>query len=249
MGSAVMRILLPMALLMAACSTPSPDPVASGSSTPSAAPPSGSPSAPAWSCAENPSPAEMPEGWTGPVRTPSASVTTSIQDGDDSARGYVDLEQVRTQDPRYPAWTFNVASRPPTPTTLDPCTVLSYGLAFDTTRDGDADYLVGIGTDVGEPATTREWVTNLATGETEENRTMRKGTPFDIGWFGESGPRGHRLLLTFLGGWAPDGVDDLRGAAPAGVDATTPFYAWASVEENGQVVAWDYAPDAAWLSR
>ena len=213
--------------------------------SPSAAPPSGSPSEPAASCAANPSPPVAAEGWTGPVRPPSATVTTmdyegsaeySIQDGDDSARGYVDLEQVRTQDPSQPDWILHVASVPPKLATLDPCTVLSYGLVFDTTGDGDADYVVGISTDVAEPATTREWVTNLATGETEENRTRsNKGRPFDFVWFGTGGPQGHRLVVTFL------------GSAPGGIDETTRFYAWASVEGNGQLVAWDYGPDAGWL--
>jgi hypothetical protein len=39
----------------------------------------------------------------------------------------------------------------------------------------------------------------------------------------------------------------LPGSAVGGIDQTTKFYAWASVGEDGQVVAWDYAPDARWL--
>jgi len=32
---------------------------------------------------------------------------------------------------------------------------------------------------------------------------------------------------------------------PFGESST--FYAWSSVTEAGQVTAWDYAPDSAWL--
>jgi hypothetical protein len=46
------------------------------------------------------------------------------------------------------------------------------------------------------------------------------------------------MVFTFLPGSAPPGV--AGGAAS--------FYAWASVTEGDEVVAWDYAPDAAWLS-
>ena len=46
------------------------------------------------------------------------------------------------------------------------------------------------------------------------------------------------MLFTFLPGSTPPGV--AGGAAS--------FYAWASVTEGDEVVAWDYAPDAAWLN-
>jgi len=46
------------------------------------------------------------------------------------------------------------------------------------------------------------------------------------------------MLFTFLPGSTPPGV--AGGAAS--------FFAWASVTEGDEVVAWDYAPDAAWLN-
>jgi hypothetical protein len=52
-----------------------------------------------------------------------------------------------------------------------------------------------------------------------------------------TGSTGPGMLFTFL-----------PGSAVGGIGLNTPFYAWASVEEDGQVVAWDYAPDAGWLN-
>ena len=43
------------------------------------------------------------------------------------------------------------------------------------------------------------------------------------------------MLFTFLGN------------APVGIDDTTSFYAWASLEKDGEVVAGDDAPDVGWL--
>jgi hypothetical protein len=41
----------------------------------------------------------------------------------------------------------------------------------------------------------------------------------------------------------------LPGSGPADLNGrTVRFYAWASATVAGEVVAWDYAPDAAWLS-
>jgi hypothetical protein len=40
----------------------------------------------------------------------------------------------------------------------------------------------------------------------------------------------------------------LGGSRPERIDHKTRFYAWASVSVNGDVVAWDYAPDVGWLS-
>ena len=44
------------------------------------------------------------------------------------------------------------------------------------------------------------------------------------------------MVFTFLG-----------GSRPPGINGNTRFYAWASVEEDGAVVAWDYAPDGGWI--
>jgi hypothetical protein len=36
------------------------------------------------------------------------------------------------------------------------------------------------------------------------------------------------------------------GSDPPGFDSSSRIYAWSVVTRGGEVVAWDYAPDAAW---
>ena len=40
----------------------------------------------------------------------------------------------------------------------------------------------------------------------------------------------------------------LPGSQPPGLTGRSPFYAWSALTRAGETVAWDYAPDAAWLS-
>ena len=46
------------------------------------------------------------------------------------------------------------------------------------------------------------------------------------------------MLFTFIGDSSPD---DLNGMSMR-------FYAWTSCTKDGEVVAWDYAPDSTWLT-
>ena len=40
----------------------------------------------------------------------------------------------------------------------------------------------------------------------------------------------------------------LPGSQPAGLEpASVRFYAWASLTRDGDVTAWDYAPDTGWI--
>jgi hypothetical protein len=208
-------------------------------------PPPASPSAPAASCAPNPAaPSAAPQEWTGPVRPCSATVnpTELIQDEEgDSARGYVDIERVQVDFPSQTHWRLSLASAPPKAATLDPArTVISYGLTFDTTGDGAADYVVGISNEAPQAGDFRVWVTDLATGETEEQSGPPYGYPIEFSHPDEAGPEDDPtqpgMVFTFL-----------AGSAVGGINSTTMFYAWASVEEDGRVVAWDYAPDDGWL--
>jgi hypothetical protein len=42
----------------------------------------------------------------------------------------------------------------------------------------------------------------------------------------------------------------LPGSAPADLNPQmVRFYAWASATRDGEVLAWDYAPDTGWLTR
>ena len=71
-------------------------------------------------------------------------------------------------------WTFALAAPPPEAETLDATqTLISYGLVFETTGDGRADYVVGISNDAPVRGDFRVWVTDLASGETREQVDLR----------------------------------------------------------------------------
>jgi len=200
------------------------------------------PSEAAASCIESPSgPSVEPEGWTGPVRPHSPIVIPSelIMDENDNARGDVDIEQVQVDTPSQTHWRLLLASAPPKANTLDPAsTVISYGLTFDTTGDCDADYVVGVSNEAPQAGDFRVWITDLATGDTTEQVGPPYGFPIEFSHPDERSPDDlgpPAMVFTFL------------GPSAGGINSSTMFYAWASVEEDGQVVSWDYAPDAGWV--
>ena len=120
---------------------------------------------------------------------------------------------------------------------------IAYGVVVDDDRDGIPDRRFGIdnipGTAPGEVGDHRAWMTDLHTG-----RTVGIGAP-RCRWRDQV-----RHLLPGASGRLNGARLELRrrptggGGNPGLVD---PFYAWASVIENGRVVATDYAPDVGWL--
>ena len=215
---------------------PSPGPV-----TPSE--PAASASAGDWTatCPVNPSgPPVGPERWTDPVHPSSSNVISrrTLQDENDSAIGYVDIELVEVDRPsgnQQHYWRVGLADGPPSSALLDPalhgCTVLAYGLTFDTTGDGEADYVVGMSNEKGA---NRGWVTDVATGVT---RSGPPGIPVEWAYPCRDCPRHPpTMVFTFF-----------PGREPGGADNGTLLYAWASVERNGELLAWDYAPDKGWF--
>jgi hypothetical protein len=232
-------VLIWLVLACSACADPSPSapdqPVtaraaSSSSSAPSVPtptdtlplPPSGSPAA---------------EDWTGPVRAPSMTGVPMDRDGSggfasqsddgDAALAYADIERATVDNAGQPHWRLSLAAKPPEAAMLDPAqTVISYGLAFETTGDGTPDYVVGISNEGSARGDFLVWVTDLATGETEEQDGPPYGFPVEFAHPDEGEATG--MLFTFLG-----------GSRPPGITLSTPFYAWASIEEEGEVVAWD----------
>jgi hypothetical protein len=204
-----------------------------------------------WSAAANPSvaPGAAAE-WTGPVRSRPAGAAkieaaeaglVSASDPGDAERPYVDIESVLADVPDQPHWRLLLSGAPPKASTLDPAhTVISYGVAFETTGDETPDYVVGISNDAFPAGDFRVWVTNLATGATDEKLGPPYGFPVEFvhpdGRSPEDEVGEPGMVFTFLG-----------GSRPPGVSSSTRFYAWASVEEDGTVVAWDYAPDGGWV--
>jgi hypothetical protein len=119
---------------------------------------------------------------------------------------------------------------------------IAYGVVEDTDGDGVPDWRYGVdNVPVAAPGadglSSRWWRTDLHTGRTEsavgDHVVLPSGTMF----YGEG-------TDLFLGG-------DVTGSGPAGGGTVgglpKRFYAWASVIQDGRVVATDYAPDAGWL--
>jgi hypothetical protein len=148
-----------------------------------------------------------------------------------------------------PWWELRLAGKPPLAASLDPAQqVVSYGLVLETNGDGTPDFIVGISNDAPRRGQFRTWVTDVATGRSDVQVGPSYGYPVEF-WhpdewvdLGPTGPRdaaGPRdLRFTFLGDSAPPG---------AGLDSR--FFAWSTLTEAGRIVAWDYAPDNAWLVR
>jgi hypothetical protein len=117
---------------------------------------------------------------------------------------------------------------------------IASGVVVDTDGDGVPDWRYGVDNMPLDKrgSSHRWWRTDLHTGRTES------AVGDDIHTLGDSGP-------VFYSG---SGCDMSFGAETTGdqhVDVGLPerFYAWASVIENGRVVATDYAPDVGWLDR
>ena len=247
----VSSVLIWLALSVSGCADASPaatdHPVTTTTASPS---PSEVPS-PMPAATPPPTPAGSPvvAGWTGPVRAPSVTGAAMGADGSggfgsepekgDAARAYADIERVSVDMPSQPHWRLALAAAPPSASSDDGAEiVISYGLAFETTGDGAPDYVVGLSAEGSGTGDYLVWVTDLATGATEEQDGPPYGFPVEFATPDEQDPGlggPPTMLFTFLGN------------APPGVTLSTPFYAWASVEEAGEVVAWDYAPNEGWI--
>jgi hypothetical protein len=121
---------------------------------------------------------------------------------------------------------------------------IAYGVVVDDDRDGIADRRFGIdnvpGTAPGN-GEHRAWMTDLHTGRTWVGLVAilggLGGNKFDTFWTSSHPGR--------TSAWLQFGGTNTRGDVNRGL--VDPFYAWASVIENGRVVATDYAPDVGWL--
>jgi len=168
---------------------------------------------------------------------------TARMDPHDAAVGWVDVVHVRYDDESsQPTWSIELAAKPPLAADLEPGRLIAYGLVLDTTGDGVADYVVGIDNDAPKRGDFHVWVTELATGETDEQIGPPYGFPIEFAHPDEREPGdGLRppMVFTFLGGSAPADLNP----------DTVRFYAWASATRDGEVVASDYAPDAGWMTK
>jgi hypothetical protein len=163
----------------------------------------------------------------------------------DTAVGWVDVVHVRyyQSGPSQWEWSIELAARPPLAANLEPGHFIAYGLVLDTTGDGVADYVIGIDNDAPKRGDFHVWVTDLATGETDEQTGPPYGFPIEFFHPDERRPDDPpgppAMVFTFLPRTAPADLDP----------DTVRFYAWASEARGGEVVATDYAPDAGWMTR
>ena len=192
--------------------------------------------------------------WPGPIRPgvtlpvvddeqlgPSGNPWRGWIDPQDSAIGQVDIGLLAgwgmklREDSQLEAW-------------LDhPGRIVEYGLVVDTDGDRVADCQLALSTDASargtSPSNGPSWrvlLKNLHTGKTDERVGPPYGYPFEFGVAGIEPILGRELsiFIEFLGEW------ERPCEAP---QSRLHWYAYASLTEDGQVTAWDFAPDEGWL--
>lgn len=115
---------------------------------------------------------------------------------------------------------------------------IAYGVVFDDDRDGVPDRRFGTENVPVDPEHRhRTWMTDLHTGQTLVSDGAHIGGAY---------------IDTFFAGGVYGGARFSFGSAtprgPQGMElANRPFYVWASMIQDGRVVATDYAPDVGWL--
>ena len=111
---------------------------------------------------------------------------------------------------------------------------IAYGLVLDTNGDGVPDVRLGMDNmPVTEPGH-RAWRTELDSGRTGSEA----GAPYGL--------VGGRYVDTYFPGEFTGDLAKIHVGLRA-EEPTFRFYAWASLIEDGRVVATDYAPDSGWL--
>jgi hypothetical protein len=235
--------------------TPSPDPSASQAAVASpSATPSPTPTPIHWTDAS------LAEDWPAPVRAephggapvesivvkripvdsescclvyePGRSIDPTGDVGSD-ALPWLDISEVTVETYRV---TINLASVSPQVGPTEQW--IAYGVVFDDDRDGVPDRRFGIDNPVDPEHGHRTWMTDLHTGQTLVSDGAHIGGAYiDTFYPGEL----RDIVARFnFGGDTPRG--------PMGMELDNrPFYVWASVIQDGRVVATDYAPDAGWL--
>ena len=159
----------------------------------------------------------------------------TYHDPQDASEDWVDLKRVSFSGRLQPHWSMRLQARPPRAAGLEPGRLIAYGVVLDTDGDHAADYVIGIDNAGPERGDFRTWVTDLATGQTDEQVGPPYGFPIEF------------IHPDEEGGNAGVGLWFLGGSAPPGVDSSARFYVWAAESRDGEIVASDYAPDGGWM--
>ena len=150
---------------------------------------------------------------------------------------WVDIREVR-----FPG-SWNLASNQP-PMIHPTEQWIAYGAVFDVDSDGVPDWRYGMDNmplDATGERPHRVWVTDLHSGRTEAAAGPPYGPVVGDSFYPAGGDFGVRIGIYGPGrpGQLPKSDEQLA--------TDVHFYAWASVIQDGSVVATDYAPDAGWL--
>jgi hypothetical protein len=203
---------------------------------------------------QQPTPTPTP-GWTGPLHPAAESMPkvspTSLgalgvrwRDGGDADAAGIDILDLEAGGWRRLEWRLALRGAPHDGVPGDPQDrAVEYGLVVDSDGDRVADCEIGINDNAQGPQGYRTWVKNLRTGVTREQDGPPYGYPFDF--TSPEAPADRTMSLYFLQTvpWKTT-----PGAFPcAPFKRAAAFYAWALLTEKGTPVAWDFAPDAAWL--
>jgi hypothetical protein len=225
--------------------SPSPAAVVAPSATPMATP-SPTPTPLLWT------EASLTEGWPGPVRAEPAGgailvpilvkhetssdrwtlgrhIDPSGDTGSDEFP-WVDIQEVGVS-------TYNVTfTLPEFPPDVAPTEQwIAYGVVFDDDRDGVPDRRVGKDNTPETMASWNEnrvWITDLHTGRTVVQEGDYVGEVYVGAYFHGRFSFGHDTPS-----------EGMKGTSLV----NRPLYLWASVIQDGRVVATDYAPDVGWL--
>lgn len=210
--------------------------------------------------------ASLKEDWPAPVRPEPAGGTIVVPlqeemdevipdplgDTGSAAHPWVDIKELQGGGWRI---IIELGSLPPFVAPSEQW--IAYGVVVDDDRDGIPDRRFGIDNIPGtapDGYDHRAWITDLHTGQTvvadAGNSTVAVGETYFDSWYPGSS-KYTDIGAVFRFGECPGGcahaVTAPTPAAHGDPGLVAPFYVWASVIENGRVVATDYAPDVGWL--
>jgi hypothetical protein len=185
--------------------------------------------------------------WPGPLREngtravvfghrdPATANGILAPDAADVGLGAIDIRSIRIGEVgSNDRWVIDLQRQPPDASTLAAAhRIVEYGVIIDGDGDRVADCEIGINNDAPKAGDYRVWVKNLRSGVTHQQVGGPYGYPIDFGYY-------KRQFTFFFLAEAPTRCGPISASAN--------FYAWSSLSEQGQVTAWDYAPDNAWLA-
>ena len=209
------------------------------------------------------SPERLAQDWPMPVRVepggdplviemdPAGGFPDPLGDLGPGRPAWLDIVNLTGGSGYTPAFGVEIAGALPIPIRHPAEQWIAYGIVLDVDEDGVADVRIGMD---NLPDGHRAWRTDLMAGET----LAKAGPPYGLvgrrAWHGELddptlyGP-GRIALDTYYPG--DMGSAPLRGVLRYTMqpgERPVRYYAWASMIEDGRVVATDYAPDAGWLT-